>query len=446
VSETKRVRIFVAGTFAGVLSKEGDDYSFAYAPSYAALGRRGHPVSLLLPIREEPYVSRGRPHPYFQGIMHEGWLRRLAETAEQQDETRGFLHYLVHRCRDSVGDVEIIADTETQPRFVAPLVVVPSTGGAPVYAHKQCLYCCRELSSPGHNRNYHHECAQKIFGLPAPPLFDIAPEDFERLAHSSVSSGIAIPGVQPKLAVYLKGADAHFIIKPQVAQVKAVPETESLWMALAGKLGIPTAKAGLVEIRDGSLVYITRRFDRGTGGQKLHAEDFAQLLGKSTLGDEKFEGGIRDIARVIKKYCIRPELSLQRLWDLVIFNYLFGNSDAHLKNYSLIGLPVNSVDTVYALSPAYDLLPTRFMSESGSFSALEINGKRSNLTRADFRREIEACGMDDNVADRFLELVRRKAPEGIDFMKNSHVPPGKIRVYLELIEDRFKAIGFGKRP
>jgi serine/threonine-protein kinase HipA len=434
-------RVYVGDELAGLLSQVLGDFLFTYDEAYlaAAGSKRAGPVSLLMPLKHREYRSSGRLHPFFAGLMQEGWLRGLAD---REGAASGVLDYLVRYCGDAIGDVAIGPGSTPEAPRTSPLEVQSDVRAKPVVARERCLVCLAGLPSPGHNLNYHAACSEELFGSARPPRFDLDPDAFERVAVASLTSGIALPGMQKKIPVHYRDGDAHYILKPQVEKVRAVPETEHLWMRLARELGIVTARCGLVEIADGTLVYVTKRFDRTAEGGKLHMEDFAQLTGKGPLELEKFEGAMRDIATVLRRFAKPWKTSVDRLARLMLFNHVFGNHDAHLKNFSIIGLPKpGGVGVTYQLSPAYDLLPTSFINGRGPQSALDINGKRKDIVMADLLEEVAAMGVPRSRVEAFFVDLVAKAATIETALRQSYVPEGIASEYSKQINKRLRSLG-----
>jgi serine/threonine-protein kinase HipA len=144
-----------------------------------------------------------------------------------------------------------------------------------------------------------------------------------------------------------------------VPKVDQVPANEHLTMQIARQVyGIPTAKNALVFFKNGDPAYITKRFDVREDWTKWGKEDFATLAGKTTENegpDFKYKYSYEELAELVVKYVPAHRVEIEKLYKLIVFNYLFSNSDAHLKNFSL--LETQSGD--YILSPAYDLVNTR---------------------------------------------------------------------------------------
>ncbi len=181
---------------------------------------------------------------------------------------------------------------------------------------------------------------------------------------------ISISGVQEKISFILDhtslrptriGETGQYILKPipgDLLQVNLVPANEHLTMQIANQVfGIQTADNALIFFSNGKPAYITRRFDLKGNGLKWGKEDFASLSGKSpeTAGpDFKYTGSYEEAAGMIKKYVAAWRIDMERFFEIVVFNYLFSNGDAHLKNFSLLETPSGD----YRLSPAYDLINT----------------------------------------------------------------------------------------
>ncbi len=198
---------------------------------------------------------------------------------------------------------------------------------------------------------------------------------------------ISISGVQDKISLRLMdGAltptdhDGEFILKPVPRALTGtldllgdVPANEHVTMQIAAQVfGLRAAACGLVFFPDGEPAYIVRRFDRDPAtGRKLAQEDFCQLAGKSraTHGENyKYDGSYEELGSLLRQYCPAWKVEAERLFALVAFNYVCGNGDAHLKNFSLLETPFGDS----ALSPAYDLLCTTLHLPTESRTALEF--------------------------------------------------------------------------
>jgi len=181
----------------------------------------------------------------------------------------------------------------------------------------------------------------------SPRLMDLAPLHFtaDELVREATAraSKMSIQGVQPKLSAVLDvkhGAfkivdrGGRYILKPQNPFYPYVPENEGLCMQMAAAFGIEVPLSGLVASGGNSWTYFIRRFDRVGRAGKVHVEDFAQLAGRTR--DTKYDASMEQVATLVERYCSFPKVELTRLFRRTIFNYLIGNEDMHLKNFSII--------------------------------------------------------------------------------------------------------------
>ena len=241
----------------------------------------------------------------------------------------------------------------------------------------------------------------------------------ERIATKSISKGYTVPGVQKKLSLHLLSDDdtprltlvdypTGYILKPQVEQFEALPESEHLVMCMADAVGITTVPHALIK-NGNTYAYITKRVDRLFSKdqvEKLAMEDFCQL--GLRLTQDKYKGSYEQCGKIIKQYSVRSGLDLSELFIRVVFFYITGNSDMHLKNFSLIETAVGSKQ--YVLSAAYDLLPVKVnMPEDKEDFALAMNGKKTNLRKEDFFLFAKNIGITEDTAQKMINhLVFQK--------------------------------------
>ncbi len=214
--------------------------------------------------------------------------------------------------------------------------------------------------------------------------FPFSAEEQRALA-MQLAAKLSIQGVQPKLSVKLNSSrqlfevvetGGTFIVKPPHQIYNEVPENEAITMCMAESFGIEIPVHGLIYNKDNTKSYFIKRFDRIAKGHKVAMEDFSQLLNSSR--DTKYNSSMEKVASVIEKHCTFPLLEKQKLFRRTLFCFLVGNEDMHLKNFSLIRRQ-NKVE----LSPAYDLLNSSILLQSGEELALPLRGKKSRLTKAD---------------------------------------------------------------
>lgn len=191
---------------------------------------------------------------------------------------------------------------------------------------------------------------------------------------------ISISGVQEKMSVILdknklrltnEGEQGNYILKPipiDLKKVDQVPANEHLTMQIAQQVyGIHTAENALIFFKNGEAAYITKRFDVKDNGTKWGKEDFATLAGKTAENAGpgfKYESSYEELAELVQKYVSAYVVELEKLFSLIVFNYLFSNGDAHLKNFSVLESPGGD----YFLSPAYDLVNTRIHVDDTDFA------------------------------------------------------------------------------
>ena len=221
---------------------------------------------------------------------------------------------------------------------------------------------------------------------------------------------MSIQGVQPKLSAKLKVTEGifevtdrggEFILKPQNTLYPQLPENEDLTMRLADKIGLEIPLHGLIYSKDQKLTYFIKRFDRYGKGNKYSVEDFAQLAGKSR--DTKYDYSLEKVAGIIDNYCTFPAIEKIKLFKLTIFNFLTGNEDQHLKNFSLI-----TKDNKVAFTPFYDLINTTIsLANPIEEIALPLKGKKSKLNRkilVEYWGK-ERLGLNDQLLNQTLKTI-----------------------------------------
>jgi serine/threonine-protein kinase HipA len=237
---------------------------------------------------------------------------------------------------------------------------------------------------------------REVFGKPIQPVIRLDLANVSLAAQESAGK-LSISGVQPKLSVRLEGEElvsspvgGRFILKPQTSAFPQLPENEHLCMQMATQCGLHTAPNILLPLSDRSWAYVVRRFDRTTTGQKVPCEDMAQILGKT-----KYDGSYEQIGKAIRQHCSFPELEVQYLFERVLFCFVTGNGDAHLKNFSLL-----TRDDTVALSPAYDMVSSRIViPEENEELALALNGRKNRIARRDFQTFAAALGIPPKLAE-----------------------------------------------
>lgn len=303
---------------------------------------------------------------------------------------------------------------------------------------KKCLYCYKELDDVA--SEYHLACSKKIFGTEKPPILPYTKADLVQLAENVIRSKTTLTGVQPKLSLDIEqnkdrvkrftivGLYGRYILKPQTELFEQLPELEDVTMHLANLAKIKVVPHALIRFADGELCYITRRIDRGAKGQKYAMEDMCQL--SERLTEYKYRGSYEQIAKQIYKYSSFPKLDVVNFWEQVVFCWITGNSDMHLKNFSLYSLKMG----VYRLTPAYDMLSTRLvMPEDTEELALNLNGKKRKLKQSDFLLSMKNTGLDEKIIANIFQKFRRIEPTWIEFINGSFLVEDTKERYIKLI-------------
>ena len=221
-----------------------------------------------------------------------------------------------------------------------------------------------------------------------------------------------------------------YILKPQTEQYANLPENEDLTMHLARLAKINTVPHSLIRFKDGSLAYITKRIDRDKKGNKIPMEDMCQLTEKLT--EQKYKGSHEQIAKKIVEFSAYPVLVLINYVEILLFCYLTGNADMHLKNFSLYKKIKETT-----LTPAYDLLSTKLViPEDTEELALTLNGKKRKLKRSDFDNLLKTMKVEDKVIENTYNKFRKVLPLWYDFIEISFLPNQMKIDYKALIEHR----------
>ena len=303
-----------------------------------------------------------------------------------------------------------------------------------------CLYCYQPLNKD--EIDFHPSCSKKIFGTTQPPVIDFDLKQLEELAKQIVIESKAVTGVQPKLSLNIEkqinevprltivGLQGDYILKPPSAQYKELPENEDLTMHLAELAKIKTAKHSLIRLHSGELAYLTKRFDR-IKGQKIAVEDFCQL--SERLTEDKYRGSIEMIGKIANKFTTNNGIEAQRLFELILFCYLTGNADMHLKNFSLI----ENLLGEYEFSPAYDLLNTAIViPDDKEESALTINGKKSKINIKDFNVLANSLKINEKSQQAIYARLNKILPKWIACIHDSFLSKNLQKTYIEMLQKK----------
>ncbi len=309
----------------------------------------------------------------------------------------------------------------------------------------KCLYCYRSLTE--NEIDFHAACSKKIFGQPTPPLMEYKENMMEDLAFQIIKSQMTITGVQPKISLHLMsdrniktpkrftivGLWGAYILKPPSQHYPQLPEVEDLTMHLAEIAKIKVVPHSLIRLQSGNLSYITKRIDRNKK-MKLHMEDMCQITERLT--EDKYHGSYEQIAKAIFKHSVNPGLDVINFFEQVLFSFLTGNADMHLKNFSLI----QHLDG-YILSPAYDMVATALVNPADEEDlALTLNGKKKKIKRADFVAAFNTLNLDSKQQENIFAKMQKAKPNWIEFISESFLTPNFKNSFKELINNRFERL------
>lgn len=321
---------------------------------------------------------------------------------------------------------------------------------------------CPSLLTKGYD-TYSPKASLQLFnGEIVSPVLDFDIDEFRTVDDTmDALHRISVSGVQEKFPAIIengkirisqKNERSTHILKPApwdktLIERKQTPANEHLTMQLASQIyGIETAANGLCFTPNGQAVYITRRFDINDNGSKSTMEDFASIIGRNeqTSGRYfKYSGSYEEIAQAIRDIVPTWVIEIEHFFNLVIFNYIYANGDAHLKNFSLI-----ETENGYHLAPAYDLLNTSLHVNGDDFGldgGLSVNIEKSDVfdrtehpCRLDFERFGSRIGLIGRrmgrILDRYMEL-----PESVtQLIANSFLTEKMKRNYLRIVNERIR--------
>lgn len=254
----------------------------------------------------------------------------------------------------------------------------------------------------------HPACIKKFFGTTTLPVLDYTTEQLDQLAMQIIQEKTSLTGVQPKLSLHLNehggskrltiiGLWGDYICKPQTSQYGMMPEVEDLTMHLAEVARINVVPHTLMRMADDTLCYLTRRIDRTPSGDKIAMEDMCQLTERQT--EHKYNSSYEQIGKAILKYSSLPKMDVTNYFEYVLFSWLTGNNDMHLKNFSLYET-ANRI----RLTPAYDLLNTAIINPKDDEElALTLNGRKKRLQREDFIKSGNTLGIKEVTIERLID-------------------------------------------
>ena len=305
----------------------------------------------------------------------------------------------------------------------------------------KCLYCYDSVED---NSSFHDKCALAFFGTLNVPKIYYSLSQMSNLAKDVVISRIAVPGVQPKLSMELTNAHSenrltvvgalggNYILKPPFTHFAVMPENEHLTMRIAEDFGIRVVPSTLIRLQSGEIAYLTKRIDRTESGDKIHMLDMFQI----TEAIDKYKSSYEKIGDAIHSYSSNTLLDKIFYLELVIFCFLTGNNDMHLKNFSLI-----ESGNGWTFSPAYDLLNVSIViPDDKDELALTLIGKKRKLKREHFEQLGIKIGLNNKqLKSIFIRMIKNKQ-KAINWIEKSFLSNAMKTAYIETLNSRYSQL------
>lgn len=308
--------------------------------------------------------------------------------------------------------------------------------------HK-CLYCYAEMDAKLEG-DYHPSCIQAFFGTTHAPVLPYRLSEMEILAKEAAELSITVPGVQPKLSLgwiktelenghqgrltIMEALDGNYILKPQNAQYPLMPENEHLSMKLATLFKIDVVPSTMIRLASGELCYITKRIDRKQDGAKIHMIDFMQILEL----EDKYKGTMETLGKTIGELSANTLLDKLRFFELTVFNYIIGNNDMHLKNFSMW-----LTDHGWTLTPSYDLLNVKIiLPKDVEDTALMLGGKKMNFNKGYFDQLGMVLKLNEKQIKGVYKRLQKWSPKAIQLIASSFLTEELKTSYTTLVTQR----------
>ncbi|HNQ69059.1 MAG TPA: HipA domain-containing protein [Bacteroidales bacterium] len=306
----------------------------------------------------------------------------------------------------------------------------------------KCLYCYQQLDEK--HIDYHPKCIKAFFGTEHAPILPYRLSEMEKLAKEVALLSITVPGVQPKISLgWLKNKlqnghqgrltimdalEGQYILKPQNSKFPQMPENEHLSMKLAELFKMKIVPVNMIRMESGELCYITKRIDRNEDGSRNHMIDFMQILEL----EDKYKGTMETLGKTIGELSVNTLFDKLRFFESAVFNYIIGNNDMHLKNYSMWLSNIG-----WVLSPFYDLLNVKIVLPNDEEDiALLLGGKKKNFNKGYFDRLGLVLKLNDKQISSVYKRLDKWLPEAIQLIHSSFLSQDRKKIYIELITER----------
>ncbi|MBI4386957.1 MAG: HipA domain-containing protein [Elusimicrobia bacterium] len=300
----------------------------------------------------------------------------------------------------------------------------------------RCLCCELSLEEEG---RYHAKCLKALWGKAVTPKIPFALADLPAKV-TTAADHMSISGVQAKALVRLNKDSSEIeiaptgsthILKPEPNEYPGLPAMENACMTMAAALGMPGPFHGLFSMSDSRLCYIIKRFDRTEDGGKIQHETMFQLLGST----DKYKGSLESVGKAIRAHAENVGLDTVDCFERVLFCFLIGNGDMHLKNWAFLIREKKA-----SLAPCYDFVSSRVYFDEEEDSALMINGKKNKLKRSDFESLAGYLKIDAKAATNSFEKMQNAQEKLRELAIYSELSPSMRQKFEKVMTERFKRI------
>lgn len=309
-----------------------------------------------------------------------------------------------------------------------------------------CLYCYQALEKD--QVDYHPECIKAFFGTQLAPVLPYQLSEMEKLAKEVAGQSVTVPGVQPKISLgwiktilesghqgrltIMDALQGNYILKPPNADYPQMPENEHLSMKLAELFKIDIVPVNMIRLASGELCFITQRIDRNPDGSKNHMIDFLQILEL----EDKYKGTMERLGKAIGELSVNPLFDQLRFFEITVFNYVIGNNDMHLKNFSMFHSASG-----WVLSPFYDLLNVKMiLPKDKEDTALLLGGKKENFNKTYFDRLGEGLRLNNKQISSVYKRLGKWLPAATALIESSFLSEERKKMYTKLIAERVRLL------
>jgi serine/threonine-protein kinase HipA len=300
----------------------------------------------------------------------------------------------------------------------------------------RCLCCQKPLEAAG---RYHPRCLSRLFGSPRAPAIPFKAADLPAMVTKD-KNRMSISGVQPKASVRVHketwtleavATGGTHILKPEPEQFPQIPQNENLCMNMAEELAFRVPPHGLFEMADGKLCYVIKRFDRAEDGRRIAKETMFQILGST----DKYSGSLEEIGKMIRAHAANVGLDTVDFFERVLFCFLTGNGDMHLKNWALLG-----AGQEIALAPCYDLVCSRLYIKNEADTALRLNDKQNKLKPQDFAALAARLEIDSKAAANIFGKLKKAQEKLREMIVNSELRSDLRQELLSVLASRYRRL------